>query len=437
MRVRTNTKMTLDYINDFYVLEALKVNIGMEISSDPKVEFKHSLTRLLFDIERYASDFIPNIAYRIFVYLYAACLGEARHAANTMAESYFLKEMSCEQRNQAFTSALEFAPNDQNIQAIVDIFSQGWRGSFGGRKWLKIAKALQMYRHAPDAAFIDHVVDLQHNTGTIFNKSESDDILNFRVRYSGDFLGFLDCKFRYNILKRPCGDMYVTRKVAGFVRRYELIFGLKPAKWIKSHLEILGPYEIFWGNGVLTTEKKWHDWAQCKEGVNEPDLRWVIYKAGMSEVSVYNYTKSEFQEKLNEIKTEAVAILGRLASKYERKLDKAVYSQYNRYNDKCKVDKLPITYTVIPVKIKNVDYYNLEIQVPFEYYGYGEKTEYGFKIVDASQGITQKNEHELGFDGQRGYTDALASLSNYGKIKINTRTNNWTWGDKKLEALFT
>jgi hypothetical protein len=56
--------------------------------------------------------------------------------------------------------------------AAEAFLSQGWISGFGGRAWSQIAIVLREYLggRLPRAVFIDHVFDLEHNNGSVFDK---------------------------------------------------------------------------------------------------------------------------------------------------------------------------------------------------------------------------------------------------------------------------
>ena len=163
--------MTLDHFNDFYYLEAVKTDINRQIAKNPDFQFRHSVVRLIEDANFLYQEIAENLAERTFAYIWAACLGEARHASDTMSENRFIKQIKHTSRGDVFSVATKFAPTEQNIKAIIEVFSCGWRGSFGGKAWHNIAKSLLM-RDEGAAAFIDHVIDLEDNNGTVFSKGE-------------------------------------------------------------------------------------------------------------------------------------------------------------------------------------------------------------------------------------------------------------------------
>ena len=164
--------MTMMHFHDFYFLQALDVEISNQIAgSDAK--FSHTVLKLQSDLKEAMDEISENIALRTFVYLYAACVGEARHARHDTAERIFLPETVKRHRGELFGHITNYAPTRQNLNAVVKVFEQPWKAGFGGKAWGDIAKALLTYGKMPDAAWIDHVVDLEHNNGTAFSKEDA------------------------------------------------------------------------------------------------------------------------------------------------------------------------------------------------------------------------------------------------------------------------
>src|ERR1044072_1458248 len=124
--IRTQTKMTMFHFHDFYFLQALQAGVMAEISRNPAAQFQHSVEKLQLDIQRTIDDIVPNIALRTFVYLYAACLGEARHARSDSAHRSFLPGTRKSHRHELFAQITNYAPTKQNLNALIEIYSQEW-----------------------------------------------------------------------------------------------------------------------------------------------------------------------------------------------------------------------------------------------------------------------------------------------------------------------
>lgn len=66
-------------------------------------------------------------------------------------------------------------PKNKMVEVMSKTFHEGvWGWNYGGENWGKIADAwLKLYNsksQKEDQGWIDHIIDLQHNTGTVFNK---------------------------------------------------------------------------------------------------------------------------------------------------------------------------------------------------------------------------------------------------------------------------
>src|SRR5690349_10793446 len=131
--IRTNTRMTLMHFHDFYFLQALQAGIIAEISRNPDIQFTRKVEKLQMDVQDALDEITPNIALRTFVYLYAACAGEARHARSANAERRFLPEVANSHRSQVYSNITDYTPNKNNLNALISIFEQDWKSGFGGR----------------------------------------------------------------------------------------------------------------------------------------------------------------------------------------------------------------------------------------------------------------------------------------------------------------
>ena len=63
---------------------------------------------------------------------------------------------------------------EKSVQMAMNVFDGPWHSNYGGEKWAAIARGWLELNSAKDQgrvqAYIDHIVDLQHNTGSLFNK---------------------------------------------------------------------------------------------------------------------------------------------------------------------------------------------------------------------------------------------------------------------------
>jgi len=115
----------------------------------------------------FKADYERTLARNFFDYLTVACVGELRHA-----DWLAFPGGKPVNRHDAYRKSLTYDPRTI-LPAAAKAFNGGkWGGSFGGKKWGKIAQSAALYfkfRQHP-LVFADHVVDLAHNGGIAFNK---------------------------------------------------------------------------------------------------------------------------------------------------------------------------------------------------------------------------------------------------------------------------
>lgn len=258
----TGNTMTLEHFHDFYYLEALMAGITMARSSHPEWEFRHSLERLETDVKEAFEHLTHEMALRIYVYLYAAAMGEARYAQD-FGLNYYVKGLRGKGRNDVYEMAIEYFPTPENIEVLKNVFSQKWGGSYGGKAWKSIVDAMDLYGKVSEATFIDHSVDLEHNGGCVFSKSANFGLDCF-AHFASDLKYFLDFKFSENILEKQFySPIRISRKVYKLIDRFINVttsFGsdkhLKMLITLYSlvpTLEWLDGYTIDWGNKTLET----------------------------------------------------------------------------------------------------------------------------------------------------------------------------------------
>lgn len=246
--------MNMMHFHDFYYLEAMRAGMSMAKAAKPDAHFRRSFERLENDIENAFEELSERMAIHIWVYLWGACLGEAQYAR---AEGC---EMEIEEiRDASYGIAFDFFPSPENIEKVAFVFGQrGWSSGFGGKAWKQITEALHMYGNVPNAAFIDHTVDLEHNGGCVFNKTGASPFYLdcYDDRYSTSNLkSFLDAKFSTDILRKK--PLYITRvsdKVMRFVQRYNnVVEPVAAADFLTNGIEWLVPFSVNWnGYGELT-----------------------------------------------------------------------------------------------------------------------------------------------------------------------------------------
>lgn len=386
--IQTKTTMTLYHFHDFYALQALQAAVISEIARNPDQQFRHAVEKLQMDIQDAIDTIIPNMAKRTFVYLYAACFGEARHSRSHLTRDIFITETITRHRNECFADIASFEPTRANLNALVTCFAQPWKSGYGGNSWKQIAEALLKYGKIPDTAWIDHVVDLEHNNGTAFNKEDARNTIYFDVEYPRKFADFLDYKFSKDILGQPMRDPYndivtllVTRKVKSLIQRLEILFGRKEAWWFRASLPSLTDYDVEWGNETLHAEEKWLPWVNVSHS-NEPDVDALISVGRIFDIYPPSNTRKQVKTHLKKAMKNAKKTAGKFATtKLMKETKEKVWTWYNDNKAFCKPEKCEITYEILPVSAHLIDDGKLELVIPMPFQGVGEPCENGFKII--------------------------------------------------------
>lgn len=208
--------LSFSHIQDFYVLERL--NSLTRQKAEKTMEHKDIS---LYEKVAYAfDDLVPDLAEAMYQYLYLACMGESRHAAQNVAELRFIDGLIGGERDGSYKIAVKYDPA-KSIPQLIDIFSQSWAGSYGGKAWLSIAKGAALYGTIPDAAFVDHAVDLRHNNGTAFSKSSTQAVLNFNPVWKF-IMNFMEFKKYNDVLSPGLFEPYkLTPRVGTLLESYK------------------------------------------------------------------------------------------------------------------------------------------------------------------------------------------------------------------------
>lgn len=261
-------EMTVYHFYDFYFLEALRAGMIMNKAQN---QFRHSFERLERDVDNAFSQLCHTMAPRIRFYLWAAGLGEARHAWRIC--TYAISEIEGNDRGTIFENAVNYPMTQENIEVLKGVFKQSWGGAFGGRAWLDIVEAVEMYGNVSDATFIDHTVDLEHNSGSVFTKSEGgNDIVKLNVNAMYRFRPFLNVKFSEDILR--CGtSAQVSTKVYNLLTRYNNVVSEVNLTNIRPSLEWLNPFDVEFGDETLSLTKSngRNSWPECDLCTNKID----------------------------------------------------------------------------------------------------------------------------------------------------------------------
>lgn len=226
----TRNKVSLREFIDLYSVQAIKFHI--ERASDP---FDHRIERLAEDCAEWEATVLPDFALCLRDTLFLMATGEARHSARMCRETAeaFASDRYDPGRDTWFERALDYDV-DRNLPVLAKIFGQRWSSSgYGGRAWAQIVRGAMLYGRVPDAAFADHVADLEHNGGVLFNKSEVS-IIGFDTELVGaySFKHFLDYKFGHDLVIEPWHHYSPSPMVRRMVNRARaILFGTEPARW--------------------------------------------------------------------------------------------------------------------------------------------------------------------------------------------------------------
>lgn len=278
MKNVTGNTMVMNHFVDFYCLEALRAGITMSKSANPDYLFRRSVEKLESDVNEAFDTLCETMALRIYVYLWGAALGEAQYAGE------YCETQIDELTDFSYRNAFDFFPTEHNVKMVKEIFGQYWSCSgYGGKKWKEIVEGMELYGKITNAAFIDHAVDLEHNGGCVFDKTNSSPFLmncfdyNFGARELRSFLNF---KFSGDILNGR-KDYRVSRKVFSLVNRYSnVIEKIESVDYLVPELEWLSPYTVEWNDYgenefSVTDADNGVECENCGCKVNEDDIYYV------------------------------------------------------------------------------------------------------------------------------------------------------------------
>lgn len=197
-------------IADFYTL------MSVQPLFDPRLDAMNlnSGRRKVFDDCWYRM--IPGLSLAFRDYCTLVCYGEMRHAGGRCSHNYSVI-MSHRQAIEQAAQKAQLKLHEQNpenesshvhyssrtyagaeallyepvsiLNAAKDLFGRQWLGDFGGQSWLSIAEAGLQYGKWEDVVFIDHAVDLSHNSGAFVDKN-----VIFRCEDIHDYKYILDAK---------------------------------------------------------------------------------------------------------------------------------------------------------------------------------------------------------------------------------------------------
>lgn len=173
---------------EFYCIQAIEARMLEEAKLEP---FRKSHERWVEDFNAYKNAYIKQMAHMIYDYTVTVVGGEMRHAEDK-ASMYCADYPSVSSRTVAFDMVHAYEPR-QLLKVAIEVFqADNWESGYGGEAWANIAKAGLMYNNIPDVVFIDHCIDLSHNSSVYFDKPDNG-ILH--ITDVDDYKKFLDFKY--------------------------------------------------------------------------------------------------------------------------------------------------------------------------------------------------------------------------------------------------
>lgn len=266
----------VNHFHDFYYLMAIEADLMTAKSANPENEFRHSFVKLETDVQAYKAKFVELFAENIVNYIWAACLGEARHASDKCnGKGEVLQELDGLGRDTVYSKAHLYPVNEENLNTAIRIYSQDWDSNYGGEAWLQIAEAVQMYYNGTlDAvSFIDHVADLQHNGGSVFSKC-AEAYTGFDTENSDEIKDFLDYKFHYDILRNHQVNVSVSSKIKSLVERHNnIIEGKIVTHWLHIGSEPVQKSWVEYGEKTLETDELQAQYCDYNEHFTSDSVR--------------------------------------------------------------------------------------------------------------------------------------------------------------------
>ena len=216
--------ISLNHVNDFYIMEALTYHASQQS------HFEHKWKKFRKDLDKAYFELSSNLAYAMYVYGIMAAMGEARHRS-ACHDAFILEIENSKSRSDCYAYAKDYHP-EKTAQVLTEFFTKyKWSGAYGGQNWGNITNTMLMYGKWSDVAFIDHVVDLQHNTGTVFSKTSTLNYSGFNPEYGEGFVGFnefLTFKRNKDILFDYYGHYVpITYSTIRLLQRFEFMVGKK------------------------------------------------------------------------------------------------------------------------------------------------------------------------------------------------------------------
>jgi len=167
-------------ITKFYLYDEAIEDMKKIISSNIFSKDKDLIA--LQEIQEEYKQYSEKLAKIFYIYLSTVAFGELRHCklqsdfcindSNPLLRNLFtITSQGDKSRQLVYEEAHRRFDPFQYMPIIENLFRYFfWTSNFGGKKWAGICNAANLYKKIPNEIFIDHVVDLHHNSGTVFDK---------------------------------------------------------------------------------------------------------------------------------------------------------------------------------------------------------------------------------------------------------------------------
>lgn len=190
-------------IMEFYVIESIDIMTHTDYAV-------HSHAKWREEFDAFKKQYVEHFANAFFDYTVFVCLGEARHAYKRC--DYCLDDFFEESDRRGAYNCPHLEPFS-TLNVLSALFSKDWASSYGGAAWAGIANGGLKYHTYPDEIFLDHLVDLSHNNGIFYNKtnhifslngteSQIEFFLDLKRDYSPQVIyGYCELSISYEIKK--------------------------------------------------------------------------------------------------------------------------------------------------------------------------------------------------------------------------------------------
>lgn len=270
----TSNKIRLSKVVDFYYLETLLSLVSTQKSSHhPRLKEK-----LETDLRYTLSDLSTAFSTVLVDYLTFACMGEASEANEV-----------CDHKLSESLEHYEYT-RESILKACRDLFNGefNWSDSYGGDAWGHIAEyALEYYSIPSLTAWLDHIFDVEHNGGELFDKSHAAKKAGLLIDFNGkeELCDFLSFKFECpNILEEHTKwSGWLSRSTRKLIVRYSNIFDTPASEMLLAiehhgytNMELFRGSFVTWGErtyrGILIETESREECSYCGDMSNADNM---------------------------------------------------------------------------------------------------------------------------------------------------------------------